>query len=158
MSVYPPVTLSQAVKDTVVDYAVRLCRGIGVIGLMNIQFVVDEQDTVYVIEVNPRASRTVPYMSKVTGVPMVNLATKCSLGRTLQELGYSHGLFAERPYYAVKAPVFSFSKLTELDVSLGPGDEIHRRDHGRGPGISPRALQGDGGVAHRRADEGGRCW
>ncbi len=120
MSVYPPVTLSQSVRDTVVDYAVRLCRGIGVIGLMNIQFVVDEDDTVYVIEVNPRASRTVPYMSKVTGVPMVSLATKCSLGRTLSELGYQHGLYPERPYYAVKAPVFSFSKLTELDVSLGP--------------------------------------
>jgi carbamoyl-phosphate synthase large subunit len=120
MSVYPPVTLSQAVKDTVVDYAMRLCRGIGVIGLMNIQFVVDENDIVYVIEVNPRASRTVPYMSKVTGVPMVNIATKCALGRTLKEQGYQHGLFPERPYYAVKAPVFSFSKLTELDVSLGP--------------------------------------
>ena len=120
MSVYPPVTLSQQVKDTVVDYAIRLCRGLKVVGLMNIQFVVDEQDVVYVIEVNPRASRTVPYLSKVTGVPMVSLATKCSLGRTLEELGFSHGLFPERPYYAVKAPVFSFSKLTELDVSLGP--------------------------------------
>jgi len=120
MSVYPPVTLSQKVKDTVVDYAVRLCRGLDVIGLMNIQFVVDEDDTVYVIEVNPRASRTVPYISKVTGVPIVNLATKCSLGRTLKEMGFSHGLFPERPYFAVKAPVFSFSKLTELDVSLGP--------------------------------------
>lgn len=120
MSVYPPVTLSQQVKDTVVDYAIRLCHGIGVIGLMNIQYVVDEHDTVYIIEVNPRASRTVPYMSKVTGVPMVNLATKCALGRKLKDMGYTHGLQPERPYYAVKAPVFSFSKLTELDVSLGP--------------------------------------
>lgn len=120
MSVYPPVTLSQQVKDTVVDYAIRLCHGIKVVGLMNIQFVVDEDDIVYVIEVNPRASRTVPYMSKVTGVPMVNVATKCALGRTLKEQGYSHGLFPERPYYAVKAPVFSFSKLTDVDVSLGP--------------------------------------
>ncbi|HOF89567.1 MAG TPA: carbamoyl-phosphate synthase large subunit [Armatimonadota bacterium] len=120
MSVYPPVTLSRQVKDTVVEYAMRLCRGIGVVGLMNIQYVVDEHDTVYIIEVNPRASRTVPYMSKVTGVPMVSLATKCALGRTLNELGYAHGLYPERPYFAVKAPVFSFSKLTELDVSLGP--------------------------------------
>lgn len=120
MSVYPPVTLSQQIKDTVVDYAIRLCRGINVIGLMNIQYVVDADSTVYVIEVNPRASRTVPYMSKVTGVPMVNVATKCALGRTLQEQGYQHGLFPERPYFAVKAPVFSFSKLTEVDVSLGP--------------------------------------
>ena len=120
MSVYPPVTLSQQVKDTVIDYAIRLCRGLGVIGLMNIQYVVDESDTVFIIEVNPRASRTVPYMSKVTGVPMVNVATKCALGRTLKELGYQHGLYPVRPYFAVKAPVFSFSKLTEVDVSLGP--------------------------------------
>lgn len=120
MSVYPPVTLSERVKETVIDYAMRISRAIGVVGLMNIQYVVDEQDTVYIIEVNPRASRTVPYMSKVTGVPMVNLATRCALGRTLKELGYAHGLFPVRPYYAVKAPVFSFSKLTELDVSLGP--------------------------------------
>jgi carbamoyl-phosphate synthase large subunit len=120
MSVYPPVTLSQKVKDTVVDYAIRLCRGLEVIGLMNIQYVVDQQDIVYIIEVNPRASRTVPYMSKVTGVPMVNVATKCSVGRTLAELGYTHGLYPERPYFAVKAPVFSFAKLTEVDVSLGP--------------------------------------
>jgi carbamoyl-phosphate synthase large subunit len=120
MSVYPPVSLSQQVKDTVVDYAIRLSRGIGVIGLMNIQFVVDENETVYVIEVNPRASRTVPYISKVTGIPMVSVATKCSLGRKLADLGFKHGLHPERPYYAVKAPVFSFSKLTELDVSLGP--------------------------------------
>ena len=120
MSVYPPVTLSEKVKETVIDYAIRISRALGVVGLMNIQYVVDEQDVVYIIEVNPRASRTVPYMSKVTGVPMVNLATKCSLGRTLKEMGYAHGLFPVRPYYAVKAPVFSFSKLTELDVSLGP--------------------------------------
>jgi carbamoyl-phosphate synthase large subunit len=120
MSVYPPVTLSQLVKDRVVEYAIKLCRGIGVVGLMNIQFVVAEDDTVYVIEVNPRASRTVPYISKATGVPMVALATKCSVGRKLKDLGFTHGLFPERPYYAVKAPVFSFSKLTEVDVSLGP--------------------------------------
>jgi len=139
MSVYPPVTLSQTVKDTVVDYAIRLCRGLQVIGLMNIQFVVDEQDVVYVIEVNPRASRTVPYMSKVTGVSMVNIATKCSLGRTLAELGYSHGLHPERPYYAVKAPVFSFSKLTELDVSLGPEMKSTGEIMGVDP-IYPHAL------------------
>lgn len=139
MSVYPPVTLSETVKQTVIDYAIRLSRAIGVIGLMNIQYVVDEQDVVYIIEVNPRASRTVPYMSKVTGVPMVNLATKCALGKTLAEMGYQHGLFPERPYYAVKAPVFSFSKLTELDISLGPEMKSTGEIMGVDP-IYPHAL------------------
>ena len=87
---------------------------------MNMQFVLDSAGTVYVLEVNPRASRTVPYLSKVTGIPMVNVATKCMLGRKIRDLGYAPGLFPARPYYAVKAPVFSFSKLTEVDINLGP--------------------------------------
>jgi carbamoyl-phosphate synthase large subunit len=119
MAVCPPVTLSQQVQQTVVDYATRLARALKVRGLMNIQFVLDATG-VYVLEVNPRASRTVPYLSKITGIPMVNVATKCMLGRTLKELGYTPGLFPARPYYAVKAPVFSFSKLTEVDINLGP--------------------------------------
>jgi carbamoyl-phosphate synthase large subunit len=120
MAVCPPVTLSVEVQQTVVDYATRLARALNVRGLMNIQFVMDSAGAVYVLEVNPRASRTVPYLSKITGIPMVNVATKCMLGRTLKELGYRPGLFPARPYYAVKAPVFSFSKLTEVDISLGP--------------------------------------
>ncbi|MFB3883201.1 MAG: carbamoyl-phosphate synthase large subunit [Armatimonadota bacterium] len=120
MAVCPPVTLSAEVQQTVVDYATRLARALSVRGLMNIQFVLDSSGVVYVLEVNPRASRTVPYLSKITGIPMVNVATKCMLGRTLKDLGYTPGLFPARPYYAVKAPVFSFSKLTEVDISLGP--------------------------------------
>jgi carbamoyl-phosphate synthase large subunit len=139
MSVYPPVSLSQQVCDTVVEYAIKLSRGLNVIGLMNIQFVVDEDDVVYVIEVNPRASRTVPYMSKVTGVPMVNVATKCALGRKLSEMGFSHGLFPSKPYFCVKAPVFSFSKLTEVDVSLGPEMKSTGEIMGVDP-IYPHAL------------------
>jgi len=120
MAVYPPVSLSKKVCDTMVEYAWQLCRALNVRGLLNIQFVIDDNDGVYVLEVNPRASRTVPYISKVTGVPMVNLATKTMLGRKLRELGYAPGLHPVRPYYAVKAPVFSFAKLTAVEVSLGP--------------------------------------
>jgi carbamoyl-phosphate synthase large subunit len=120
MAVCPPVNLSAQVQQTVVDYAVRLARALNIRGLMNIQFVLGPDQVVYVLEVNPRASRTVPYMSKITGIPMVNVATKCMLGRKLRELGYTPGLFPPRPFYAVKAPVFSFSKLTEVDISLGP--------------------------------------
>ncbi len=120
MAVCPPVTLSQDVQQTVCEYAAKLARSLKVCGLMNIQFVLDSDGAVNVLEVNPRASRTVPYLSKITGIPMVNVATKCMLGRTLKELGYSPGLFPARPYYAVKAPVFSFSKLTEVDINLGP--------------------------------------
>jgi len=120
MAVCPPITLSQEVQAQVVDYATRLARALGVRGLMNIQFVLSADGTLYVLEVNPRASRTVPYLSKITGIPMVNVATKCMLGRTLRELGYRPGLFPPRPYYAVKAPVFSFAKLTEVDINLGP--------------------------------------
>ena len=120
MAVYPPLTLNEDVQQRVVDYSTRLARALNVKGLMNIQFVLDAEGTVYVLEVNPRASRTVPYLSKVTGIPMVNVATKCMLGRKLRELGYTPGLFPARPYYAVKAPVFSFAKLTEVDINLGP--------------------------------------
>ena len=123
MAVYPPVTLSARAKGQIVDYATRLAQALHIKGLMNIQYVVetvDGQEETYVLEVNPRASRTVPYLSKITGIPMVSVATRLMLGRTLKELGYPTGLFPERPYYAVKAPVFSFSKLTKVDVALGP--------------------------------------
>ena len=137
MAVYPPVSLSQKVCDTMVDYATKLCRALKVKGLLNIQFVVDENDGVFVLEVNPRASRTVPFLSKVTGVPMVNVATKLMLGRKLCELGYRPGLYPARPYYAVKAPVFSFAKLTAVEVSLGP----EMKSTGEIMGIDPEYPQ-----------------
>ncbi len=120
IAIYPPRTLSKAVKDTIVDYTVRLAKALKTVGLFNIQFVLDKNDKVYVIEVNPRASRTIPIMSKITGIPMVNVATRLIMGETLEGLGYKPGLAEEAGFIAVKAPVFSFSKLTTVDTFLGP--------------------------------------
>lgn len=120
IAVYPPHTLSQKIKDTIADYSIRLAKALNTVGLFNIQFVIDHNDKVYVIEVNPRASRTIPIMSKITGIPMVNVATKVILGETLQGLGYKPGLAKESEYTAVKAPVFSFAKLATVDTFLGP--------------------------------------
>ncbi len=119
MAVCPPVTLSDEMVEQVVRHSVNIARELDVKGLMNIQFVLDG-DEVQVIEVNPRASRTVPYLSKITGVPMVQVATNIMLGQSLAEQGYGSGLLPDRGMYAVKAPVFSFAKLTEVDVALGP--------------------------------------
>ncbi len=119
ISVYPAQSLSQKIKDTIIDYTGKLAKALNVIGLVNIQYVV-YQDNVYVIEVNPRSSRTVPYISKVTNVPMVDLATKIMLGKTLKELGYGTGVYPEGDYVAVKVPVFSFEKLHAVDTHLGP--------------------------------------
>ncbi len=119
MAVCPPQTISQDIIDQIVSHATRLAMALEVRGLMNCQFVVDG-DEVQVIEVNPRASRTVPYLSKITGVPMIQVATNVVLGRSLKEQGYSSGLYKQQLSLAVKAPVFSFQKLTEVDVSLGP--------------------------------------
>ncbi len=119
ISVYPTQTIWQQHKDTIVDYTARFAKALGVVGLVNIQYVI-HKDQVYVIEVNPRSSRTVPYISKVTGIPMVDLATKCMLGMKLRDLGYGTGLYPESNYVSVKVPVFSFEKLHDLDVALGP--------------------------------------
>ena len=119
ISVYPSQTLSAEIRQTIIDYTGRLAKALHVVGLVNVQYVV-YQDTVYVIEVNPRSSRTVPYISKVTNVPMVELATRCMLGEPLKEMGFGVGLYPERDYVAVKVPVFSFEKLRNLDIQLGP--------------------------------------
>jgi carbamoyl-phosphate synthase large subunit len=119
MAVYPPQTLSQKVIDQIEDYAIRMAKALEVKGLMNIQYVI-EGDQAYIIEVNPRASRTVPYLSKITGIPMVTVATQVMLGATLKELGYTSGLYPLPDQVAVKAPVFSFQKLTMVDTGLGP--------------------------------------
>lgn len=119
IAVYPPQSLSNKVINTIIDYTKRLALGLKVRGLVNIQYViVDEQ--VYVIEVNPRSSRTVPFLSKVTNIPMVNVATKVAMGESLNALGYKTGLVPSKPYIAVKAPVFSFAKMQQVDISLGP--------------------------------------
>ncbi|MDD6697171.1 MAG: carbamoyl-phosphate synthase large subunit [Veillonellaceae bacterium] len=119
IAVYPPQTLSAKVIYTIIDYTERLGKALHVKGLLNIQFVV-KNDEVYIIEVNPRSSRTVPFLSKVTDVKMVNLATRIALGATVKELGYHSGLVTPKPYVAVKAPVFSFAKMTDVDIALGP--------------------------------------
>ena len=118
-SVYPAQSLDDHVKATIVDYTRKLAQSLHVIGLINIQFIVCGED-VYVIEVNPRSSRTVPYISKVTGIPIVPLATRVILGKKLKELGYPTGLAPEADYIAIKMPVFSFEKIRGADISLGP--------------------------------------
>ena len=119
MAVYPPQTLSQKVQDTIADYTKRLAIGLNCLGMMNIQFVIKDEK-VYVIEVNPRASRTVPFLSKVTNIPMAQVATKLILGQSLEELGYQDGLYPESTRVHIKAPVFSFTKLAKVDSLLGP--------------------------------------
>ncbi len=119
ISVYPAQNLSRRIRDTLVTYTKRLALALNVKGLINVQYVVYNH-SVYVIEVNPRSSRTVPYISKVTGVPMVSLATRIALGEKLKDLGYGTGLYPEHEYVAVKVPVFSFAKLSDVDTHLGP--------------------------------------
>ena len=119
ISIYPAQNLSEKITDTIVRYTGLLAKELHAVGLINIQYVVYNNE-VYVIEVNPRSSRTVPYISKVTGIPMVDIATKIMLGETLQSLGYKSGLYPKGKYVAVKVPVFSFEKLQDVDTMLGP--------------------------------------
>lgn len=119
ISVYPSRTLSARIKEIIVRYTGALAKSLHVVGLVNIQYVI-YKDEVYVIEVNPRSSRTVPYISKVTGVPMVDLATRAMLGEKLSDMGYGVGLYPEGDVVAVKVPVFSFEKLRDVDTHLGP--------------------------------------
>ena len=119
ISVYPAQTISQTAKATIEEYTKRLARALHVVGMINIQFIVCGED-VYVIEVNPRSSRTVPYISKVTGIPIVPLAAKAIMGYKLKDLGYTPGLQPEAKYFAIKMPVFSFEKIRGADISLGP--------------------------------------
>lgn len=119
IAVYPPQTLPSKIIYTITDYTKRLALALHVKGLLNIQYVVADGQ-VYVIEVNPRSSRTVPFLSKVTDIKMVNVATRAALGKTLKEMGYYSGIVEPKPYVAVKAPVFSFAKMQDVDISLGP--------------------------------------
>ena len=121
ISVYPAQTISDKAKATIEEYTKRLARALHVLGMINIQFIVSNEDEeVYVIEVNPRSSRTVPYISKVTGIPIVPLATRAILGHSIREMGYEPGLQPEAKHIAIKMPVFSFEKIRGADISLGP--------------------------------------
>ena len=120
ISVYPSFSLSDAVKEKMIDYTVRLGRAIGIVGLYNIQFIVDSEDKVYVIEVNPRSSRTVPFLSKSTNVPMAKIATRVMLGETLPQQGITEVYGEERKRHFVKSPAFSFAKIKGVDSYLSP--------------------------------------
>ena len=137
ISIYPPYSISEKVKATILDYAEKLGLGIGIVGLFNIQFIVDKEENVYIIEVNPRSSRTVPFLSKATGYHLADIATLACLGITLPEQGIFGRYPQERNRYYVKVPVFSFSKLGGMDSYLSPemkstgeaigyDDKIHR--------------------------------
>jgi len=138
IAVYPPQTLSEDVRRQIVDITTNISRKLNVVGLVNIQFVI-HQERVYVIEVNPRASRTVPFLSKVTGIPMAHVATRLILGQTLPQLGYEGGLWPEDEYVSVKVPVFSFAKLRRVEPTLGP--EMKSTGEVMGRDVSfPKAL------------------
>ncbi|MBS4207686.1 carbamoyl-phosphate synthase large subunit [Bacillus sp. FJAT-50079] len=132
IAVYPPQNISEEMKEKIVDYTIRLARGLEIIGLLNIQYVISNNE-LYVIEVNPRSSRTVPFLSKITGIPMANVATKVILGETLPQLGYETGIAPEIKGVYVKVPVFSFAKLRRVDITLGPEmkstGEVMGKDH-----------------------------
>ena len=119
IAIYPAQNLTDEITEKLIENTRELALGLSTRGLINIQYIV-KNSQIYVIEVNPRSSRTVPYISKVTGVPMIRLATECMLGKELKKLGYGTGLYRRSPYVAVKVPIFSFEKLTDLDTHLGP--------------------------------------
>ncbi|MED1067158.1 MULTISPECIES: carbamoyl-phosphate synthase (glutamine-hydrolyzing) large subunit [Bacillus] len=119
IAVYPPQSLSEDIKKKIEAYTIKLAKGLNIVGLLNIQFVLSK-DEVYVLEVNPRSSRTVPFLSKITGIPMANLATKVILGGKLADMSYAEGLQKEQEGVYVKVPVFSFAKLRRVDITLGP--------------------------------------
>ena len=119
IAVYPAWNVDDRMSAKIIDHTKRLAMALGVVGIVNIQYLLTEGE-LYVIEVNPRSSRTVPYISKVTGVPMVELATRCMLGQRLEDMGFGTGLYTKSPYVAVKVPVFSFEKLSNVDTQLGP--------------------------------------
>jgi carbamoyl-phosphate synthase large subunit len=119
IAVYPPQTLSDRIKQTLVEYTEKMARGLNIVGLLNIQYVISE-DQVYVLEVNPRSSRTVPFLSKITNIPMAKIATKAILGVSISKQGYTPGIVPEKNGVFVKVPVFSFAKLRNVDITLGP--------------------------------------
>ena len=156
MAVYPPQSLTDEQRDAIVDYTTRVALALGVRGLMNVQYVIapeaePEGPGVFVIEVNPRASRTVPFISKITGVPLVRLAVEVILGRTLRDNGYAGGLWPERGLVAVKAPVFSMSKLIGVDTYLGPEmkstGEVMGADHTFDAAVLKALIASDMAVA-----------
>ena len=154
ISVYPAQSLSDRIKNTIIDYTEKLAMALHVKGLVNIQFVV-YKDEVYIIEVNPRSSRTIPYISKVTTVPMVDLATKVILGTPLKELGYGTGLYRESEYVCVKVPVFSFEKLHGVDTQFGPEMKSTGEVLGIGTNLQEAIFKGLVAAGYKMRHQGG---
>ena len=155
ISVYPSIHVEDKHKKTIERYTHDLAKALGVIGLINIQFIIYD-DQVYVIEVNPRSSRTIPYISKVTGVPIIDLATKVMLGQKLRDLGWGYGLYREADYFAVKMPVFSFEKLADVDTGLGPEMKSTGEVLGIAESFPQALLKAFKGANMRAPKKGGR--
>ena len=155
ISVYPSIHVEDQHKKTIERYTHDLAKALGVIGLINIQFIIYD-DKVYVIEVNPRSSRTIPYISKVTGVPIIDLATKVMLGQKLRDLGYGTGIYKEADYFAVKMPVFSFEKLADVDTGLGPEMKSTGEVLGIAESFPQALLKAFKGANMRAPKKGGR--
>lgn len=154
IAVYPSFHLDDKMLQTVTDYSEKLAKALGVTGLVNIQYLIFEGE-LYVIEVNPRSSRTIPYLSKVTGVPMVELAVRAMLGERLRDMGYGTGLYPVGPYTAVKVPVFSFNKLTDVDTTLGPEMKSTGETLGVAATLSEALFKGLVAAAYRMNRRGG---
>ncbi len=154
IAVYPPLHIDDGLAQKIYDITARLCMALEVRGLVNIQYVL-YQGEVYVIEVNPRASRTIPYISKVTGVPMIDLATRVSVGQTLASLGYASGIVKTPPYVAAKVPVFSFEKLTDVDTQLGPEMKSTGEVLGIGKNLQEALFKGLVAAGYKMKKQGG---
>lgn len=141
IAVYPATHIYDHIAEKLTDITKRLCEGLKAIGIVNIQFIVRDEE-IYVIEVNPRASRTVPFLSKITGIPMVELALRVSLGEKLKDMPYGCGIYKTSPYTAVKVPVFSFEKLVDLDTQLGPEMKSTGEVMGIGRNLSEALYKG----------------
>ena len=154
IAVYPAMNLTKEIEDKIVDTTRKLCEGLNAIGIVNVQYIVKDGE-LYVIEVNPRASRTVPYLSKVTGIPMVDLAIKVSLGFKLKDMQYGTGLFRKPNYVAVKVPVFSFAKLSGLDTQLGPEMKSTGEVLGIGKDLTEAIYKGFVAAGYNMKKDGG---
>ncbi len=157
IAIYPATHIDDKMTAEIIETTEKICRELGAIGLMNLQYIIMDGD-LYVIEVNPRASRTVPYLSKVTGVPMGELATKVSLGFNLNDLGYGTGLYRVSPYIAVKVPVFSFEKLTDVDTQLGPEMKSTGEVLGIGNNLEEALYKGLVAAGNKMKKSGGRVF
>ncbi len=155
IAVYPPLHLEEKHRQLILKHTKNMAKHLGVIGLINAQYILFEDD-IYVIEVNPRSSRTIPYISKVTGVPIIDLATRVMLGEKLADMEYGTGLYKEASYYAVKAPVFSFEKLTDVDTGLGPEMKSTGEVLGLAESFPQALLKAFKGAGMRAPKKGGR--